>query len=121
MKKNHKIRNLGKIDDYVYDIETETHDLYCGFLLIVLITDSFVLSANTKDVIKKLKNLEDMFDFSNLDEKRELIGDKNKNITGFFKIETPKINWIYELFCLGSKLYSFKGEIGFKNKLKRIS
>ena len=30
-------------------------------------TDSFVLSVNTKDIIKDLKNLEDIFDFSNLD------------------------------------------------------
>ena len=29
-------------------------------------TDAFVLSVNTNDVIKDLKNLEDMFDFSNL-------------------------------------------------------
>ena len=30
-------------------------------------TDSFVLSVNTKDIIKDLKNLEDSFGFSNLD------------------------------------------------------
>ena len=29
-------------------------------------TDSFVLSVNTKDIIKDLKSLEDIFDFSNL-------------------------------------------------------
>ena len=32
-------------------------------------TDSFVLSVNTIDIIKDLKKLEDMFDFSNLDKK----------------------------------------------------
>ena len=31
-------------------------------------TDSFVLSVNTKNIIKDLKNLEDLFDFSNLNE-----------------------------------------------------
>ena len=31
--------------------------------------DSFVLSVNANDNIKKLKNLEDFFDFSNLDKK----------------------------------------------------
>ena len=31
-------------------------------------TDSFLLSVNTKDIIKDLKNLEDLFDFSNLEE-----------------------------------------------------
>ena len=30
-------------------------------------TGSFVLSVNTKDILKDLKNLEDIFDFSNLD------------------------------------------------------
>ena len=42
-KKVHKIINIGKQDDYVYDIETETHDFNCGFPLIVHNTDSFVL------------------------------------------------------------------------------
>ena len=35
-------------------------------------TDSFILTVNTKDIIKDLKNLEDIFDFSNLDENHEL-------------------------------------------------
>ena len=34
-------------------------------------TDSFVLSVNTKDIINDLKNLEDIFDFSNLDKNHE--------------------------------------------------
>ena len=38
-----KIINIGKQNDYVYDIETETHDFDCGFPLIVHITNSFVL------------------------------------------------------------------------------
>ena len=41
-------------------------------------TDSFVLSVDTKDIIKDLKNLEDLFDFSNLDKDHELISKKNK-------------------------------------------
>ena len=41
-------------------------------------TDSFVLSVNTKDIIKDLKNLEDMFDFSSLDENHELTVIKTK-------------------------------------------
>ena len=36
-------------------------------------TDSFVLSVNTKDIIKDLKNLEDIFDFSNLDKNQVII------------------------------------------------
>ena len=55
-------------------------------------TDSFVLSVNTKDIIKDLKNLEDIFDFSNLFENFELFKNKNKKVLGNFKIETPKKN-----------------------------
>ena len=43
-------------------------------------TDSFVLSVNTKDILKDLKNLEDIFDFSNLDKNHELFSNKNKKI-----------------------------------------
>ena len=41
-------------------------------------TDSFVLSVNTKDIIEELKNLEDIFDFSNLDKTHELLSNKKK-------------------------------------------
>ena len=50
-------------------------------------TESFVLSVKTKDIIK---NLEDIFNFSNLDENHELFSKKNKKLIGKFKIETPK-------------------------------
>ena len=43
-------------------------------------TDSFKLSVNTKDVIKVLKNLEDIFDFSNL-----------RKIMNFLIIKTRKL------------------------------
>ena len=35
--------------------------------------DSFVLSVNTNDILKDLKNFDDFFDFSNLNESRELL------------------------------------------------
>ena len=41
-------------------------------------TDSFVFSVITKDIIKKSKNLEDIFDFSNLDENHELFSIKKE-------------------------------------------
>ena len=41
-------------------------------------TDSFVLSVNTIDIIKDLKNLEDLFDSGNLNENHELFSNKNK-------------------------------------------
>ena len=67
-------------------------------------TDAFVLSVNTKDVIKIIKNLEDIFDFSNLDENHELFSEKNKKRAGFFKIETPISIRIDEFVCLRSKM-----------------
>ena len=84
-------------------------------------TDSFVLSVNTKDIIKDLKNLEDIFDFSNLDENHELFSNKNRKVIGKFKIETPKNIWIDEFLCFRSKMYAFKCGDGSRNKLKGIS
>ena len=81
-------------------------------------TDSFVLSVNTKDIIKDLKSLEDIFDFSNLDKTHELFSNKNKKVLGRFKIETPKNIWIDEFVCLRSKMYAFKCGKDSKNKLK---
>ena len=42
-------------------------------------TDSFVLSVNTKDVIKDLKNLENIFDFNNLDKTMNYLVIKTKS------------------------------------------
>ena len=84
-------------------------------------TDSFVLSVNTKDIIKDLKNLADMFDFSNLDKNHELYSNKNKKVIRKFKIEAPKNIWIDEFVCLRSKMYAFKCGDDSKNKLKGIS
>ena len=41
-------------------------------------TDSCILSVNTKYIIKDLKNLEHIFDFSNLDKNIELFSKKKK-------------------------------------------
>ena len=41
-EKNHKIVNLRKQNDYIYDIKTETHDLNCRFPLTVHNTDRSV-------------------------------------------------------------------------------
>ena len=83
-------------------------------------TDSFVLSVDIKDIIKDLKNLEDIFDFSNLDITHELFSNKKK-VIGKLKIETPKNIWIDEFLCLRSKMYAFKCGNDSKNKLKGIS
>ena len=84
-------------------------------------TDSFILSVNTKDIVKDLKDLKDIFDFSNLDKNHELFSDKKKKVNGFFKIETPKSIWIDEFVCLRSKMYAFKCGNDSKNKLKGVS
>ena len=83
--------------------------------------DGFILTVNTKDTIKDLKNLEDMFDLSNLDENHELFSNKNEKVFDKFKIETPKNIWIDEFVRLTSKLYAFKCGDDSKNKLKSIS
>ena len=40
-------------------------------------TNSFVLSVNSSNFIKILKNVEDLFDFSNWSENHELFSNKN--------------------------------------------
>ena len=79
-------------------------------------TDAFVLSLKTEDIIRDLKNVEDISDFSYLDENHELCSNKNKKFLGKFKIETPKSTWIDEFICLRSKMYAFKCGDDSKNK-----
>ena len=51
--------------------------------------DSFVLSIRTRNINKDLKNLENLFDFSNLDINHELFSNKKKTILAKFKMGTP--------------------------------
>ena len=84
-------------------------------------TDIFVLSLSTKDIFTDFKNIEDLFDFSNLNENHEFFSIKNRKVIGKFKIETPKKIWIDEFVCLRREMYSFKcGDHG-KIKTKGIS
>ena len=83
-------------------------------------TDSFVLSVNTKDIMKDFKHLEFIFDFSNLDKDHEEFGNNNKKVNGKFKIETPKSVWIDGFIALRSKMYAIKGGDDSKNRLKGI-
>ena len=82
-----------------------------------------ILSMKTENFIKDLKNLEDTFDFSNLDENHELFSEKNKKVIGKFKIETPKNVVIDEFVCLRSKTNLFKCQDNTesKNKIEGIS
>ena len=89
--------------------------------LLYIDRNAFVLSLKTQDIIKHLKNLEDIFDFSNLDKNIELFSNKNKKVIAKYKIEIPKNIWIDEFVCLRSKIYDFKGRNDSKYKLKGIS
>ena len=111
---------------HMYETYYDTLQPYFGqenLQLHYIDTDGVILSMKTKDIIKDLKNLEDIFDFSNLDENHELFSNKNKKVIGKFKIETPKNIWIDEFVCLRSKAYSFKcnDNTESKNKIKGIS
>ena len=93
-----------------------------NFQLHYMDCDSFVFSIKSENIIKDLKNLEDIFDFSNIDENHELYSEKNKKVLGKFKIETPKNIFIDEFIALRSKMYTFKckDKEEDKNKLKGI-
>ena len=115
---------LSKVN--MYETYYDTLQLYFGqenLQLHYIDTDGMILRMKTKDTIKELKNVEDIFDFSNLDENHELFSNKNKKVIGKFKIETPKNVFIDEFVCLRSKVYSFKckDNIESKNKIKGIS
>ena len=79
--------------------------------------DSFTSSIKSENIIKDLKNLEDIFDFSNIDENHELYKEKIKKVLGKFKIETPKNVFIDEFIALKSKMYAFKCKNEKKIKL----
>ena len=84
-------------------------------------TDSFVLSVNTKDIIKDFKTLEELFDFCNLSGNHEIFSNKNQKGNGKFKIETPKIFSINEFIWLRSKMYTLKCVDDSNKKLKGVS
>ena len=113
------ILELSKL--HMYETYYDTIQLYFGkenLQLQYIDTDGMILSMKTKDNIKDLKNLEDFFDFSNLDENHELFSNKNKKVIGKFKIETPKNLFLDEFVCLRSKAYSFKCKDNIQSKIK---
>ena len=118
------ILELSKL--HMYETYYDTLQPYFGqenLQLHYIDTDGMFLSIKTKDIIKGLKNLEDIVDFSNLDKNHELYNEINKKVIGKFKIETPKNIWIEEVVCFRSKAYSFKCKNNDenKNKIKGIS
>ena len=118
------ILELSKL--HLYETYYDTLQPYLGqenLQIHYIDTDGVILSMKTENIIKDLKNLGDIFDFSNLDENHELFSERNKKVIGKFKRETPKNIWIDEFVCLRSKDYSFKSENNNedKNKIKGIS
>ena len=53
--------------------------------------DSFLLSFTTQNVINNLKNLEEIFDFSNLNKNHEIFSEKNKKLLENSKSKHQKI------------------------------
>ena len=84
-------------------------------------TDAFVLSVNTEGIVEDLKNFEDVFDFSYINENHELFSNNNKEVIDKFNNETPKNIWIDEFVCLRRKMYAFKCGNDSKNKLNGVS
>ena len=77
-------------------------------------TDGMTLSMRTENIIRNLKNLEDMFDFKNLDENHEIFSNKNRKVIGKFKIETPEnvsINEHYTFLKLKNSMISHSSHV----------
>ena len=73
------ILELSKL--HMYETYYDTLQPYFGqenLQLHYIDTEGMILSMKTKDIIKDLKNLENIFDFSNLDENHELFSNRNK-------------------------------------------
>ena len=111
---------------HMYETYYDTLQPYFGqdiLQLHYIDTNGMILSMKTENITEALKNLKDIFDFSNLDGNHELFSSKNKKVIGKFKIKTTKIVFMDEFVCLRSKAYSFKCKIDTenKNKIKGIS
>ena len=103
------ILELSKL--HMYETYYDTLQPYFGqenLQLHYMDCDSFVLSIKSENIIKDLKILEDIFDFSNIDENHKLYSEKIKKVLGKFKIETPKNIFIDKFVALRSKMYAFK-------------
>ena len=103
------IVELGKL--LMYETYYDTLQYYFGGKIIhchYIDTEAFVRSVISKDIIKNLKNLENLFDFSNLIGNNEIFSDKNKRVTGRFKLETPRKIYIDEFLFLISKMFAYK-------------
>ena len=67
-------------------------------LLNYMDTDSLVLSINSSNIIKDIRNLEDIFDFRNLNKNHEPFSNKNKKVIGKLKTEFAKYVFVVDFF-----------------------
>ena len=84
-------------------------------------TNSLLLSIITKNIIRELKNHEDIFDFNNLRKDHQLHSNKNKKVLGKCRMETALNILIDEFNWLRSNASSFKCRNNLKNELQGIS
>ena len=68
-----------------YDDKLKTYFRQKNLQLHYIDTDGMGLSMRTQNIVKDFKNLEDIFDFSYLDENYELFKNKNEKVIGKFK------------------------------------
>ena len=115
------ILKLSKL--HMYETYYDTLQPYFGqenLQLHYMDCDNFILNIKSENIISDLKNFENMFDFSNIDENHELYSEKNKKVLRKFKIETPKNLFIDVFIAFRSKMYAFKCGDDSKNRLKGI-
>ena len=74
--------NYDKLQPYFCREKLQLHYMDC---------DSSVLSIRIQNIVKKLKNLEYLFDFGNLNENHELFNNKNEKLLLNLKLKLLKI------------------------------
>ena len=72
--------------------------------------ESFVMSAQTDDIVNDLKETYKMYDFHNLDSNHELYDNRLEKIPGYLNIETPKSLYLDKFVAFRSKSYSYFAE-----------
>ena len=105
---------------YYYDV-LQPHFGMTNLQLHYMDTDSFVLSIKCNDLVEQLLELEDYFDFSNLDKNHPLFSNKNKKVVGKFKVETGPVLTIDRFVALKSKMYCFDVNDNQCSKIKGLN
>ena len=82
---------------------------------------NFVLSIRTQNILNDLNFVEDLFDFSNLNQNHELFSSNESKLVGKYKIENPKIIWTDEFTSSKSNASSLRCGSEHVNNLKGFS